>query len=242
MKPRLTLVYSYYDNPNMFKLQQHTWANYSKDIRDQVEIIVTDDCSNNFPAKDFVLNEMKTKRFRLFRIDEKIKWNWLECRNIGAKYAKSKWIILTDMDHLLTEKVIWKLLNRLDTLDDSKVYQFERVKAPDMSYYKHHNDTFLVTKKLFWKCGAYDEDYAGYYGTSGRFRRRLYRTAKAEATRLKDLSLVLYGREVIPDASTTEFKRKEGRKKGELGLVRTWKKNKGRDIQHFLRPYHEEVL
>ena len=237
-KTKITYVYSYYNNPEMFKIQQNAWLSYDKKYAEQLEIIVTDDCSSKWKAEDNLLPDIRSMNFRLFHIDEKVKWNWLEARNIGCYYADGKWILMTDMDHLVKRDVLSKLFKKLPGLDDTKVYQFERMKY-DGLFYKHHNDSFFLTKELFWLCGGYDEDYAGYYGTSGKFRRRLYRTARAEATRFKDLSLILYGREVIPDASTTEFNRKEGRKKGELEKVRIWKKNNNRSIIHFKQPYHE---
>ena len=238
---KITLVYSYYDNPEMFIHQQRVWGTYSKQAKNDVEIIVTDDCSSNYPAKNHILENTKKLKFRLFTIDEKVKWNWLECRNIGAKYANSMWVLMTDMDHVVSRKVIDSLLFRVDKLHHSFIYQFGRVKAPDMSAYKHHNDTFFLRKKLFWRCGGYDEDYAGLYGTSGRFRRRLYSVARGNQ-QFSDLKLILYGREVIPDASTTEFARKEGRKSNELEVVRRWKEKNGRGIKTFLRPFHEEKI
>ncbi len=224
----------------MFKLQQKNWMSYPDKVKKNIEIIVTDDCSLHIKAKDHVILD-DSVNFRLFEIEEKIKWNWLQCRNIGAKYAKGEWILLTDMDHLVTPAMLTKLLKRTKVLRYNEVYQFGRVKAPDMSRYKHHNDSFFLQKKLFWKAGGYDEDYAGLYGTSGMFRRRLYSHA-VRSSIFPNMDLVLYSREVIPDASTTSYARKEGRRKGEIKEVTAWKSQHRRNILIFRLPFHEVTL
>jgi len=132
----------------------------------------------------------------------------LACRNIGAKHAKSDWLLLTDMGHMLSAQSMVLLLRVLSKgrLRRDFVYLFTRVDAPDNKEYKPHNDSFLMTKELYWKIGGYDEELAGNYGTSGRYRKRAYDTA-AGHQRL-EIPLTRFPREVIPDASTTAFVRK----------------------------------
>jgi hypothetical protein len=235
MPPVITFVYAYYENPEMFKLQQSIWASYPEKIRESVEIIVTDDCSSRNPARENLISDIPL-RLSLYEIKEKVEWNWLEARNIGAHYAEGKWLLLTDMDHVVTKENIKRVLSRLHGLNSKIVYQFSRIRAVDNAPYKFHNDSFFVTKKVFWSCGGYDEDYAGLYGTSGRFRDRLFASAMDHET-WDDIHLVLYGREVIPDASTTEFKRKEGRDPGQLSSRDAWKRSHKRSIQTFIRPF-----
>ena len=220
----------------MFQLQQKNWNNYSEEIKKQVEVIITDDCS---PDNDCISNaviEQIYPNMRLFKIKEKVPWNWLECRNIGAFHAKGDWILLTDMDHLVPESTIEYVIAKINKLEKNIVYQFERIRAVDNKSYHFHNDTFFISKKLFWNCGGYDEHYSGLYGTSGAFRRRLLK--KANGNVRFSVPLVLYGREVIFDASTNpnECKRKEGRNPNEMQLRHKLKPKKE---VHFKYPYEE---
>ena len=234
---KLTLVYAYYKNDSMFIHQQINWNAYSDKVKRDVEIIVTDDCS---PQENSIENCVQLPYYpnlRLFKILEKVPWNWLECRNIGAKYAKSDWLLLTDIDHMVTPTVARSLLKRIDRLNKSVVYQLNRIRAVDNKPYKFHNDSFLVSKSLFWGAGGYDEHYSGLYGTSGSFRRRLLKNA-SDNIRLP-LQLVLYGREVIKDASTTDFARKEGR--DPMDMKRRHATKKGPEI-HFKYPYKEIII
>ena len=233
----ITFVYSYYENAGMFKLQQEIWESYPADVRNQIEFIITDDCSAKNPARD---NCIATKLdMSLYEITKKVQWNWLECRNIGAHYAKGSWILLTDMDHVVTPEMAVRLMERWPSLSSKTVYQFNRIRAVDMQPYKFHNDSFFLHKKLFWRCGGYDEELAGNYGTSGVFRDRLLKTANDRRERFNDMSLLLYGREVIPDASTIDFVRKEGRDPNLVKQLVAEKRRVGRGVFLFQQPYRK---
>jgi len=237
----LTLVYSYYDNPNMYRRQVQEWERYLPRVKYYVSIIVTDDCSTKFPLRDIpeVPNNTKIRRFQITR---KVPWNWLACRNIGTHHAPGRWILLTDMDHLVSVENIERIAQRLrrGCLKEDWVYLFVRKDAPNNTKYKPHNDSYMMTRKLYWKIGGYDEELAGNYGTSGRFRVRAY-AISADQERL-NIPLIRYPREVIADASTTEFSRKgEGRDPDALRRIE-WKKRKEKRTDEILTmsfPYQE---
>lgn len=235
---RLTLVYAYYENPEMFRYQQQVWGSYPERIRKRLEIIVTDDCSERTPIQSVIIPDQPIN-MQVFRILKKVPWNWLEARNIGAKYAAAPWLLLTDMDHVVQAKMIQSLFSRLPDLVRTMVYQFGRQLMNGGIPYHPHNDSFLVAKQLFWQCGGYDEDYAGLYGTSGMFRRRLFEFSSGHL-RWSDLSLHLVQREQIPDASTVGLPRKEGRRGDEIAKVTAWKGEHARIAPvHFRQPFEK---
>jgi hypothetical protein len=74
----------------------------------------------------------------------------------------------------------------------------------DCRSYKAHNDSWFLTRSLFFddRVGGYDERLAGCYGTSSEFTARLLAAARAHK-RLNECVLIRYPREVIADASTS---------------------------------------
>jgi len=132
-----------------------------------------------------------------------IRWNQDACRNLGVDKAHTEWVLLTDMDHLVTVGLLQRVM--YSTCDPKIAYRFSRVSAPNMEPYKLHPNSWFLTRKLYKRVGGYDERFAGYYGTDGDFRDRL--DAKAALVQLKEY-LIRVPREVIADASTTVYERK----------------------------------
>ncbi len=231
----ITIINPYYDNPGMLLRQLRQWNSYNDNIH--FEVIVCDDCSPNYPAFDaavmcsdnIAVKQIAQFPFQLYRIKENIRWNWLACRNLAAHKAdKNSWLLLTDIDHLVpddTMNYLWKATNA-GAFNKKKFYLFSRVDAPNLTPYKRHPNSYFMHRDLYWKIGGYDEEFSGHYGTDGMYRRRCVATA-GEGVKM-DVPLIRYPREVIPDASTTEFRRKEGRKKSDIHDIRKKKQAEGR--------------
>lgn len=237
----LSLVYAYYDNPNMYLRQVQEWDLYPSNIKRRISIYVTDDCSTKFPLRE-IKEVPKDIHIRRFEITKKVPWNWLACRNLGARISKAGWLLITDMDHLVSVENIKRIVHILRgrRMKTDWVYLFTRRDAPDLTKYKPHNDSYMMSRKLYWSIGGYDEDLSGYYGTSGRYRLRAY--DKSEGQKRLSIPLIRYPREVIADASTTEFVRKgEGRDPNAIQRILAQKlKNGQEDIVNTLSfPYRE---
>lgn len=205
----LTIILPHFQNLGMLTEQQKVWADYPPNLRSRLHVIVVDDCSpkgHRPTSKSVTVSGVAS--FRLYRLLVKKRWNWLACRNLGAKYAPSEWMLLTDIDHVVPVSTLERLLT--GELDRKNVYRFKRVTAtkpwpyelPDCTEYKSHNDSWLMTRKMFFddKIYGYDERLSGAYGTSGEFKDRVLATAKAHV--MLGEVLIRYPREVIPDAST----------------------------------------
>jgi len=114
---------------------------------------------------------------------------------------------LTDIDHLIQGDTFSQIMSDLTSINENCAYRFSRLDYPDLTPYKMHPNSWLMTKELYQKMGGYDERFAGYYGTDGDFRDRLMRHAKI--VQLENVDIIRVGREHIPDASTTTYKRKK---------------------------------
>jgi hypothetical protein len=242
----LSLVMPYYMNPDMLALQFATWAEWSDKAKAQIEIVIVD-ASSPQPAVE-VERPDGLPELRIFRVAEDRPWAQHAARNIGANEATAPWLLLTDMDHVLTAEYADALLKRLGQLDANTAYFLHRIEADtglptvsDAGDMKPHPNSFVMSKALYWRAGGYDEDYCGVYGTDGLFKSRLF--AIAERGFLKKVPLVRYWRDIMPDASTTTLARKEGRTPGAKEAVAARKAAEGRtgQIATFLVPW-ERVL
>lgn len=206
----LTLVLPHFCNLGMLAEQQKIWQDYPSFVRSRLHVVVVDDCSPKGlkPSRKSVTVDGLAS-FRIYRLLEKVRWNWLACRNLGAEKATTDWLLLTDIDHGIPLATLTRLLD--GELHERNCYRFKRVTATGtwpyavgtLPYYKPHNDTWFCTKSLFWdeRVGGYDERLSGCYGTSGEFRDRLMAAANAHVM-LPEV-IVRYPREIIPDASTS---------------------------------------
>jgi glycosyltransferase involved in cell wall biosynthesis len=216
----LSLIMAYYDNPTMLKKQFETIAGYPKPVRDCLEYIVVDDGSPRYPAKD-VPSPVRSVAlglhgFSLFRIKVDVRWNQDAARNIGVHESKGDWLLLTDMDHLVPLNTMDRVMTM--HLDPKLVYQFSRVSAPTMKWYKHHPNSWLMHRTMWDAIGGYDERFAGYYGTDGEFRERVWKHAYIEPL---PFDLIRVPREVIADASTTTYARKTPTDKERIRSIAT---------------------
>lgn len=195
----VSLVMAYYENPAMLREQYARLAELPGRVRTQLELVLVDDGSPDNPAwvQDVGLP------VQLFRMKQDIRWNQDACRNIGVKYARNDWVLLTDMDHVVPVET-WDQIF-LGALKPDRVYTFRRQVLPDFQPYKHHPNSWLLARRDYESIGGYDERFAGWYGTDGDFRDRLARHLP-----IIQLSapLMLYPRHVIADASTTRYLRK----------------------------------
>lgn len=105
----------------------------------------------------------------LHRIEQDLKWNYNGARNLCMHVAPTDWVLCTDLDHLVTEPVL-EDVDKLISMDMTKLYRFNRYHAKSNSF-KPHGSSWLVHKEEFWKRGGYQEETTG-YGQDAKFAAR----------------------------------------------------------------------
>lgn len=227
----VSLVMPFYLNGSMLALQFAEWRLWSAKAKAQIEVVVVDDGSPEPAAA--ITRPKGLPALSIYRVTEDRPWHQHAARNLGAHVAAAPWLLLTDMDHVLTAEAADALLKRLHELDPGTAYFLNRIEADtgeptrnDRGEAKPHPNSFVMTRDLYWKVGGYDEWFTGIYGTDGFFRERLFAVAKKGL--LKKVPLVRYWRGLVADASTTTLARKEGRKPGEKQAIRAAKAAAGK--------------
>ena len=162
MIDRLSLVYSYYNQPEMLRRQCDLWRGYPDELKTRTELIIVDDCS-----EDPIVVPSVGIYAKKFRIEEDIPWNWDGARNLGMKYAYG-WCLITDLDHMIDADQL-RMLMGID-LDPTHWYQLSR--RTNARKIRSHCNTYLMHTDLYWQIGGYDEAIH-YYDKDRWFRKRL---------------------------------------------------------------------
>lgn len=204
---KLQIVYPYYENPKMLELQLRTWSLWPADLRRKTKIILVDDGSQRNPIAADQIKMCGHTDIELYRILINIPWNQNGAHNLGFHVADEGWCLTTDIDHVIVEQQLRTILSL--PMSPKCYYTFGRrqARAPD-AVFKRHPNSWLLTRKMFWASGGYDEDFAGFYGSDVCFRKAL--TLVGRHVALPDSCyLVVYDEKDIDDANTREWGRKD---------------------------------
>jgi hypothetical protein len=199
---RISIVFPYYDNPEMLLFQLLHFERYSTQALDACEIVIVDDCSPSFPARD-VVREVHVPNVRLFRVGVDRPWNQDAARNIGAHEAQGQYLLLTDIDHMVPESTLLELCT---VEDDHNVYTLARKAHFSDKVIPSHVNSYFLSRSLYWSIGGYDEEFWGTYGSDRLFRTRVLKFAPIKQLPIARLELVTRGS--IADAKNTNFSRR----------------------------------
>jgi glycosyltransferase involved in cell wall biosynthesis len=222
---RLSIVMPFYRNPSMLRRQLLTWRDeWPADLKRDIEIVLIDDGSPEPAAREVQEFPVQGLAIGVWRVLEDRPWNQHGARNLGAHVARSRWLLMTDMDHVIPADTLAEVLGAIEVNGDGAVFTFPRRDAPagepwrsdhwqtmahtvnDDGELKPHVNSFVLSNRMYRKLGGYDESYTGIYGTDRMFRDRLHKGARLHVQLY--CPLIRVSRKVIPDASTETLLRK----------------------------------
>lgn len=250
---QITICLPYYRNRGMLVEQCRRLRNLPLQTKQFLRLIVVDDGSTILQSDEKELPPMAMAAeyediglpFQLFRMTVNVRWNQDACRNLAVKHAYTDWLLLTDIDHIPPKETLESLI--ATDHDPNRIYRFGRAtlmrqstpERDELSEYKPHPNSWLMTRAMYWKMGGYDERFAGYYGTDADFRDR----AEAASGAIVPLSeiLIRVPRDVIPDASTTTYERKSDEDEALKGMRKRRNLTPGWKPIHFSFPWERVV-
>jgi len=200
---KITLVYAYYNNPQMLESQIASWNRFEVDF----DIIIVDDGSREYPLCDVkALNDCKLN-MHLYRVVPDIPWNQDGARNLAMAQA-SGWCYLTDIDHVIPPASALAMANMDLSVDNYYVPMRYNFKGAQVN---RHPNSYLIHRNAFWSTGGYDEDFCGWYSGDILFRSNRRHFLKEIDTDM--FWTVVWHRKQIADSATNL-----GRKKSEFDI------------------------
>lgn len=157
------------------------------DLPDDVEIIFVDDGSD--PPLEW---DESLKNYTLLYTHDKREWTQPAARNRGIKYSKGEYLLLTDIDHILTRELIEavretdydvvRFRRKPAVLDEKGAFsvdeQILRRYGLLPKYDKKlpaHGNSFAIRKELYLRLGGVSERLVG----TGKYPNREEQTLKA---------------------------------------------------------------
>lgn len=217
---RFSVCMPYHNAPEMYALHQRTAVHLPRFIRDEIEYVICDDASAEPCPAPMVWRGLHAVPFSVYRIPPPhIPWSHRCATNIAARHALGKWLIITDMDHLIDEGA-WRHLFMLDAdvLKEDTIYSFGRQEVSG-AYKQPHPDSWLMTAAMWDKIGGYDTRYRGHYGQNGPFIDRVNDSARRDT--LFGCRLTRIDRKLVADASMPDdYPRKSNEARAAIAELR----------------------
>lgn len=175
---KISVVIAVYNSHGAVKRQVKHFA--SMNLPDDVEFIFVDDGSN--PPLNIA--DYQLKNLRIHATNDKRPWTQGLARNAGAKLATGEYLLMTDIDHILSQEAIMDTYHFTGDkmifpryfgvlLEDGSLSQepsvlekygldMERLKTKRGLYASVHGNTFAMNKSTFELLGMYDEKHCTY--------------------------------------------------------------------------------
>lgn len=161
---------TYYNQVEMLNKQLDIWKSYSDHLRNNMKFIIVDDCSQKMPDKSSLREASSEFDIALYRITDDIFFNVPGAVNLGAVLTDTPWFLKQDMDTIVPNESMERLLSVLSEDKQNTIYKYYRVNGTKTSSSnKITPGQFCVRKDDFWKIGAWDEDFCGNYGMNDPF-------------------------------------------------------------------------
>ena len=163
---KITINLSFYNQNEVLKKHVLLWKSYNQQIKNSISFCIVDDCSK-IPANEILSDiDLSDLNINVYRVQEDLYCNIAGVRNLAATVCKTDWMVILDMDTMISEDLATEMLKLTET-KPGNCFKFNR-RVPSIPNHPKEQQTHpavcLLRKDDYWKVGGCEEDLVGSYG------------------------------------------------------------------------------
>ena len=161
--PSITLCYSYFNQESALLRHVDNWNSWSKYLRNHFSYLIVDDNSSLHALEKINDKKLEKLDISIYRVLDDLHCNISGARNLAAKKCLTDWMMILDMDTLVSEELAEEIISLASNGRSGFAYKFNQ-RFPDSEAKIPHGAVCLIRVEDYWKVGGCEEDLVGHYG------------------------------------------------------------------------------
>jgi len=163
---KITINLSFFNQNEILREHVKGWLSWSQELRNYYSFCIVDDFSKNDAISVLEGIDISNIDLSIYRVKEDLYCNIAGVRNLAAKQCETEWMVILDMDTLVSENLSKDLLYLSNSLPGN-CFKFNRRVLNNPFHIKNgkeHPAVCLLRKEDYWNVGGCEEDLVGNYG------------------------------------------------------------------------------
>lgn len=165
----ITVNLSFFNQNDILIKHVELWKSYPDELKKLFTFFIIDDFSKTSAIE--VLNDIDLSdlNIHIYRVLDDLVCNIAGVRNLGAKECNTEWMVILDMDTMISVEMANQLIELIKNDSGGNVYKFNRKVLGNSNHEKNnkmHPAICLIKKDDYWNIGGCEEDLVGNYGST----------------------------------------------------------------------------
>ena len=162
----ITVNLSFYNQNDVLVKHVLGWKSWSKELKEKFSFCIIDDCSKTKAVDVLSEIDLSDLNLSIYRVQEDLVCNIAGVRNLSAQECKTQWMVILDMDTLISEELASSMI-QLCKAPKGSCFKFNR-RVPSNPYHpkngQPHPAVCLLQLEDYCDVGGCEEDLVGHYG------------------------------------------------------------------------------
>ena len=162
----ITVNLSFYNQNDVLVKHVLGWKSWSKELKEKFSFCIIDDCSKTKAIDVLSEIDLSDLNLSIYRVQEDLVCNIAGVRNLSAQECKTEWMVILDMDTLISEELASSMIE-LCRAPKGSCFKFNR-RVPSNPHHPKNNQPHpavcLLQLEDYWDVGGCEEDLVGHYG------------------------------------------------------------------------------